>query len=286
MRGIRTMVVAGACALSLIAGCGDDGGGAIADAAATIDAPVVPDARPDATPVPDATPPIDAREPALGCLGDPIPTTGIADPLTITGNAYNPGILTPDTPINGATIEGFDRGDEITAIVTTTSDASGDFTASLTTNGEPVDSYLRSTAASYWTTYLYPPTPVFMNLTGVTVVMVTDAQFSTLTSFVPVTQDQDLGWVSMVVLDCEGQPIRGATVTSTPAAGDTAYSGNGGIPSLTEPATRADGVAMLFNVPVGDLELSATVSGMTLRTHTVVVSPVSADKMITTAIVP
>lgn len=282
------MVVAGACALSLFAGCGDDGGGAVADAAASIDAPVVPDAQPDATPVPDATPPIDAREPALGCLGDPIPTTGVADPLTITGNAYNPGIpgFTTDTPIDGATIEGFNRGDETSAIVTTTSAANGDFTATLTTNGAPVDSYLRSTAATYWTTYLYPPTPVFMNLTGVAVVMVTDDQFSALTSFVPVTQDQDLGWVSLLVLDCDGQPIRGATVTSTPAADDTAYTGNGGIPSLTEPATRADGVAMLFNVPVGDLELSATINGMTLRTHTVVVSAVSMQKMITTAIVP
>jgi hypothetical protein len=288
MGGFRWIVVAGACALLPVAGCGDDGGGGgTADAAVTPDAPLGPDARPPDAAVADAALAVDARQPMLGCLGAAIPTTA-NDPLVITGKAFEPGIpgFTTDTPIDGASIEGFARGDETTALVTASSNASGDFSANLTSGGAPVDAYLRSTAATYWTTYLYPSTPVFSNLSGVTVVMTNDTQTGLLFNVIGVSQEQNLGWISMIVLDCDGQPIEGAVVTSTPAAGNTAYSDNNGVPSLTRTATRADGLAMLFNVPVGTLQLSATVDGMMLRSHSVVVSPISEKKMITTAIVP
>jgi len=285
-------------ALSLAPACGGgNGNGAAADAAAGgADAPVSADAAspPDAAPPIDAEPSVDARPANLDCLGTSLPDTA-PDPLTITGTVYNPGIpgITNDTLIVGADVESFLRGDETTPIATATSTTGGAFVLSASNGSQtPVNAYVRTTESGYWSTYLYPPTPVFENQTGVQVVMTTNTQAGLLQNLTGVTIDPEKGWVSVLVLDCNGDPVEGATVTSSPAAGDTAYQDAGGVPSTSASATSASGVALLFNVPVGDVELDATVSGMILRANTVQVHATNAGMsgqphaITTTVIVP
>ncbi len=284
--------------LSLAPACGggDDSGGAVDAAGGAVDAPVSADAAsyPDATPTVNAMPPIDARPANLDCLGASLPDTA-PDPLTITGTVYNPGIpgITNDTLIVGADVESFLRGDETTPIATTASTTGGAFVLSASNGTQmPVNAYVRATASGYWSTYLYPPTPVFTDQTGVQVVMTTKTQAGLVQNLTGVTIDPEKGWVSVLVLDCNGDPVEGATVTSSPAAGDTAYQDAGGVPSTSASATSSSGVALLFNVPVGDVELNATVSGMTLRPNTVQVHATNAGMsgqphaITTTAIVP
>ncbi len=284
-----------AAALSLATACG--GGGAAGDAAvAPGDASSGADAAAsaDAAPVIDATPSIDARPAALDCLGASLPATA-PDPLTITGTVYNPGIpgITNDTLIVGADVVSFLRGDETSPIASTTSQTGGSFVLSSGNAAKtPVNAYVRATYSGYWNTYLYPPTPVFENQTGVLVVMTTKTQVGLLQNLTGVTMDPELGWVSVLVLDCNGDPVEGAVVESSPAAGTIAYQDGSGVPTTSASATSSSGVAMLFNVPVGDVELDATVSGMTLRANTVQVHPTNAGltgqphAITTTAIVP
>lgn len=285
-------------ALSLVPACGggDDSGAAADAASGAVDAPVSADAASaaDATPTVDAMPAIDARPANLDCLGAALPDTA-PDPLTITGTVYNPGIpgITNDTLIVGADVESFLRGTETSPIATTTSTTGGAFVLSAS-NGSmtPVNAYVRATSSGYWSTYLYPPTPVFENQTGVQVVMTTNTQAGLLENLTGVTIDPAKGWVSVLVLDCNGDPIEGATVTSSPAAGDIAYQDASGVPSTSATATSSSGVALLFNVPVGDVELDASVGGMTLRANTVQVHATNAGMsgqphaITTTAIVP
>lgn len=221
----------------------------------------------------------DARPAALDCLGQPLPDTA-PNPLTISGSAFNPGIpgVTPDTPIDGATIESFARGNEVDPLATTTSDQYGDYALSaVNSTMAPMDAYVRASAASYWTTYLYPPSPVAANQSGVQLVMTTTTQFDLVSSLGRVTPDSARGFVSLVVIDCAGDPVAGAVVTTEPSTDDVIYMDEDGTPSDTAVATAEDGIALLFNVPVGAVELRARAMGMDLRPHAVTVKPTNHE---------
>ena len=87
--------------------------------------------------------------------------------------------------------------------------------------------------------------------------------------------------IGLAVVDGQGNPVQGATVSSTPAAGSYHYTDSGGLPSSSATSTSADGVAFLFNVPSGAITVSAAKSGMTFKSHVVTAR---ADKMTTTGI--
>jgi hypothetical protein len=271
-----------------VSACGDDGGGDAVDSAISVsdaspDAPATPDARPTF----DATPPADARPAALGCLGDPIPNPTAAtvtvsgDVVTISGGSQ--------AAVEDALITGYGSDDQPLAGATDTSDAQGNWSITASVGNEPLDAYVRATHAEYMDTYLYPPTSLYEDLTGASVIMLNSGTLGLL-ELLGLSQDDDKGVLLVAVLDCDGNPVEGASVTTTPAAGQTAYLENGA-PSTTATATDSSGAAMLFNVPAGDVEVDATVMGMSLRAHTVRVLTVAGDTendpaISSTAIVP
>jgi hypothetical protein len=72
--------------------------------------------------------------------------------------------------------------------------------------------------------------------------------------------DPSQGVVLFRVDDCSVYPVRGATVTSTPAAGKTFYI-NGALPDTDPSATTFDnGAGGLVNVPAGMASLGVTVA--------------------------
>lgn len=215
---------------------------------------------------------------AFGCSGQPLPTTAPAM-VKLAGVTQTAGLM-GTKPVASALVEVF-QGTNTTPVTSTMSDAQGNYSVMVSTGGVPVDGYARGTAPTYMTTYLYPAGPIAADITNGTVLLVTPGTFNLLETFASATQMQGNGWIGVVVSDCDGNPLAGATVTTNPA-GTVRYNG-GGIPSNTAMMTDADGVAYVFNVPAGDVTVQGTVQGHTLREHGVLAR---ADVLTTTVLQP
>ena len=198
----------------------------------------------------------------FGCVDDPRPTTApalIAVNGAIRANALSPG------PVSNAIITAFRVG-VTDSIAIDTSNTPGDYAVSITTGGTPVNGYLRVTHSGQLDTYAYPSRPLSENLTT-NVLMPTQAELDFLGLAVGVTPSASNGFIGVVVKDCFGFTVAGATVSTTPA-GTVRYNA-GGTPSASATSTSSDGVAYVFNVPAGDVTVRANGGGETLRQHVV-----------------
>lgn len=202
--------------------------------------------------------------------------------ITITGTATEQRVGSP-RPIADAMIAGFRNSDETTPLAMTTTNAQGEFTLVINTNGEAIDGYLKATKAGLKDTYLYPPAPVAADTTA-PIFMVTQGTFDTLKNVAGVPNQPGTGAIALVVVDgptAQSSPVAGAMVSSTPA-GTYRYNMNG-FPSSTATSTSTDGLGYVFNVPAGQVTVSATKSGTTFVSHAV---KARADELTTTLITP
>lgn len=206
----------------------------------------------------------DSSGPAVGfgCVNDTLPTTA-ASLVTVNGairaNALAPG------PVSNAIVTAFRVGAPDT-IAIDTSNTPGDYAVSITTGGTPVNGYLRVTHSGQLDTYAYPSRPLVANLTT-NVLMPTQNELDFLGAAVGVTQSGSNGFIGVVVKDCFGATVAGATVSTIPA-GTVRYNA-GSTPSGSATSTSSDGVAYVFNVPAGDVTVRANGGGETLRQHVV-----------------
>jgi len=259
---------------ALVAACGDDDGGGDSsdhpDAAANIDASSVVDAtagEPDAMPA------------DISCLGNPAPTDAPAT-VTLTGSVFSIGIG-GNSPVEGAIVQmrraANDRNLDSNAPDGTPAD--GSFALTGKTRGTALEAYLRSTADALVTTRVYPPLPIFLDLPMVPVPMFDPI----IVSFLSPDQEADKGIVLILVLDCAGQPVQGATAMSTPEAGGIIYTDDMGMPDQSATSTSASGIAILVNVPAGTVTVNATAMGEALLAHDVASVP---DEVTSTAVLP
>ena len=199
----------------------------------------------------------------FGCLGQPLPTIAPAG-IGISGNIEQ-NALSP-SPLSGATVAAFRTGNT-TALDTATSNTPGFYNLQVTTGGTPVDGYLRVThSGAYITTYAYPARPLVADVVT-NVLMITTTELGLFGSAVGVTQTAGNGFIGVIVKNCDGTPIAGATVTTNPA-GTVRYNSASG-PSSTATSTAADGVAYVLNVAAGNVTVQANGGGHTLRQHVV-----------------
>ncbi|MFN2572584.1 MAG: hypothetical protein ABR537_13395 [Gemmatimonadales bacterium] len=199
---------------------------------------------------------------AFRCLNDTLPTTGPAT-LAVTGQVES-NALSP-APLSGAAVAAFRTGDT-TTLASGTSNTPGFYSLQILTGGTPLDGYIRLTHSGYLPTYGYPPRPLVADATE-NVLMITSTEMGLLGAAAGVTQTAGKGFVAVIVEDCDGTALTGATVSTTPA-GTVRYNTASG-PSSTATSTVSDGVAYVFNVTAGNVVVSATGGGHTLRQHTV-----------------
>jgi hypothetical protein len=197
----------------------------------------------------------------FGCLGAPLPTTAPA--LVTVNGQIRANALSPNA-LSGAIVTALRVGAADTLAVDT-SDTPGMYSVSITTGGTPVNGYLKVTHSGQLDTYAYPAVPLAGNLTT-NVLMPTSSELAFLGTAVGVTQKVDSGFVGVIVKDCLGATVAGATVATTPA-GPVRYN-SGSTPSANATATSTDGVAYVFNV-TGDVTVRASFGGMQLRAHVV-----------------
>jgi hypothetical protein len=198
--------------------------------------------------------------PGFACLGDTLPTTAPGG-IAITGQIKTPSA----TPVSGATVTAYRTGDT-TTLATATSNTPGNYTLQVTTGGTPVDGYLRVTHSGEIDTYAYPARPLAADVVT-NVLMVTPTEFSFLAGAAGITPVAGKGFIGVIVANCDGTPLAGATVSSTPA-GTVRYNA-GGLPSPSATSTAADGIAYIANVAAGDVTVQASASGHALRSHVV-----------------
>ena len=206
----------------------------------------------------------DSSGPAAGfeCLGQALPTTApttISVSGRITQNFFSP------TALRGAYIFAFRTG-ATDPLAADTSDTPGNYSVSITTGGTPVNGYIRVTDSTHLTTYAYPAVPLATSDTQ-NVFMATASEFSFLASAAGINPVAGDGFIGVIVSNCAGDPIAGASVTSSPA-GEVRYNA-GGVPSSSATSTAADGVAYIANVAAGNVTVQGTASGHSLRQHVV-----------------
>jgi len=197
--------------------------------------------------------------------------------ITISGTATEQA-SGGGTPLPGATIGIFKTSDETTALATTTSDAQGNYSLVLTTNGLVVDGFIKTSKSGYADNYAYPVKPWEAN-TSADPQLLKKGTFDALRFFVG--SDMGKGLVVINVVDASDMPVAGATVSSTPASGKYAYSDASGNPSTSVTATAADGLAFMLSVPPGQITISADKSGATFKSHAL---NAHADAFTTTSI--
>jgi hypothetical protein len=210
------------------------------------------------------------------CLGQPLPTTAAAT-ITVSGTITH-SVLTP-APDSGSKIRAFKTG-TATALDSTTTPANGAYTITLTTGGIPLDGYIQVTQSGYLDTYGYPPAPLATSAQQ-SVLLLTSSEFNTLSGLAGATHTAGKSSIAVIVQNCDGTPVAGATVSSTP--GGTVRYNSGGGPSSSATSTAGDGIAYILNVTAGDVQVSASAAGNTLRAHTV---NARADALIITAVTP
>lgn len=264
--------------------CG--GGGDKADAPPSIDSPVVPDGPPGP---PDADPNApDAVPGAFACNGQPNPTTA---PASIDVGGTTVELSASGTPpVANTTVDLFLAGGT-TPLATTTSNATGVFTfTGLTTGGTAVDGYLRGTfPGNRKTVYVFPPQPLHESQDNVLVASASDAVILVLNAaFLEPDQADASGAVGVLVTDCLGNPLAGATVSANPAGTQVLYRDASGNPSPTATSTGPDGIGIIANVPPGmNVTVDAQYQGYNMREHTIFVKSINGDtdKALSTTIV-
>lgn len=190
--------------------------------------------------------------------------------ITISGTATERS-LSGTTPVQGATVAAYNSSDPSTVVVMTTTDASGNYSLSVPTNGKPIDGFVKSTKSGYVDTYLYSPIELTADFSMASINMLTPSNFMLLSGTLCAgSQDAAKGTIAVEVVDSAmpgANTVAGAAVASTPAATKYCYD-QGGVPNKSATVTDTDGVAFMFNV-TGSVQVSATKSGATFKSHTV-----------------
>lgn len=197
------------------------------------------------------------------CSGQSLPTT--APPLVNVTGMVTANVLSP-APVPHAFVYGFRTGDT-THLAGDTTNTPGQYSLAISSGGTPVNGYLSVTDSGHHIdTYAYPAVPLAADITD-NVLMVSSSEFAILAASAGITPVAGDGFIGVVVRNCQGTPVAGATVTSMPA-GTVRYN-VGGLPSSTAATTAADGVAYIANVAPGNVTVQSTASGVTLRQHVV-----------------
>lgn len=267
--------------LFLLAACGDDdgNGGNVADAAVIdasgdeADASTTPDAA-----VADAMPTPDAQPSNLDCAGDPLPDTA---PMTLTVSGVVQNVL--GNGVAGATVEARRTADDALIDTSGPTAMNGAYTLTEDDTGQvPLEAYLVATHDQNRTTYIYPPVPLASDQADVPVIMLDSFFYDLLLDAADPPQNPDNGVVTLVVVDCDGNPVEGAVVTSSTSS-QVVYGDDTMFPNDSYSATSPSGIAYIYNVPPTETEVGASVSGVDLRAHTVGSVP---GAVVTTAIIP
>ena len=208
----------------------------------------------EADPVPDPTARFD-----FSCVGQALPGKA-SDPVMIsalTNDSYTGGLL-PGVAVELRAVD----GDHILAAAA--SDATGVATLAVATGYHPVPTYGRMIHAGHVDSYLYPSGPLWRDERNMFLPVLSPAWRDELAGYAGVDLDPGRGIVEVIVTDCAGERVEGATVAFDPPADAVAYWD----PTFTDASatqTTINGHAWGFNVPAGEVHATITIGDVTYR---------------------
>jgi hypothetical protein len=177
---------------------------------------------------------------------------------------------TGTTPKAGVMVAAYRNSDPNTAVVMATTDASGNYSLAIPTNGMPIDGYVKAVSAGLIDTYLYPPRPLVADFSGASIYMITTGTRDALSGALCGSAQMDTnGAVAVLVEDSAAMPIMGASISSMPAAAKYCYNGSSGLPDKNATSTAVDGIGYMLNVTAGEVTVNASKSGQTFFSHKV-----------------
>ena len=195
----------------------------------------------------------------MSCHGKPLPS--VADERVtlkgFTNDSYTGGAL-PGVAVDLVAKD----GDVV--LDATASDAGGSLVFELATDSAPVDHYSRMIRDGHVTSYVYPARPLVADASNVFFPVLDPGWRAELAGYMGVDVDPSRGIVAVIVTDCSGERVEGATVTFDPPAEAIAYWD----PTFTDgsaAATTLNGHAWGFNVPAGVVDAEVTIDGLTYR---------------------
>ncbi len=190
-----------------------------------------------------------------------------AQTITITGTASEVGI-SGSTPVEGVVVAAFANNAETTPVAMATTDAAGNYSLVISTNGVALDGFVKATKAGLVDTYLYPPTVLTADFAGASINMVAPSTFDLVSTVCQGQQDAANGTIAVLVRDAATMPVGAAMISSTPSATKYCYNNPNGQPDGAQTETQPDGIGFMFNV-TGQVSVTATKSGTTFKSHTV-----------------
>ncbi len=220
----------------------------------------------------------DGGSPGGGDAANDVPSAPMM--VTVRGQASEIG-LGGRTPIAGVTVAAFEEGGTTPRAMTTTA-MDGKYELVVETGGIALSGYLKGSIAGKKDNYVYPEGPIVADIPNATVLMLSQSVFDTAHTLAQVSQNPGMGWIGIQVNGSDGKPIAGATISSEPA-GIVRYNNTNGFPSSGATATHADGLGYVFQVPPGNVVVSAQAPGMTFKSHAVLAR---ADEVTTTQVSP
>jgi hypothetical protein len=198
--------------------------------------------------------------------------------VTLSGRTLNPSDF---MPVPGVTMALQNLTGTVIAGPVTSSD-NGGFGFPLNTNATPVkDVYFTGEATGRIKTYFTPPRPITADLEVEFTMLSTMQRDELALGAIGQAFTAGTGAVLLEVKDCEGVPIENATVTSEPMGVVRYFEGI--FPSTTRPSTDAGGVALVANLPVGTVSITATIDDDSFAPRTLLID---ADAITRTVIQP
>jgi len=201
-----------------------------------------------------------------GSGSNPDGSGGVPAMITISGQALEQD-QSSETPVAGVAIAVFASSNESSSLASATTDAQGNYTVTVATHGQAIDGFIKASKSGLVDTYVYPPVPMAKDQTNAVASMISTTNYSGLLGIEGASSSN--GLIILVVLDATAtNPVSGATVSASPAAGKVRYM-DGSMQPFATSATNTDGLAFLFDVPPGSSMVAAAKSGSSFGSHSV-----------------
>jgi hypothetical protein len=200
----------------------------------------------------------DAGHPLPMCA--PAPSGVTPATITISGTAIMVNVAGGAVQVAGAQVRVLGRDGSI--LGTGTTDAMGSFGIQIATGGAPVSAIVQVSQTGSLVTYVDVVTPFASDVYVGAAQLFDSKLIASIGQLHPV--DLQKGQILVQVVDCQSQPIAGASVSADPAPEDVLYTNTNG-----SGATGSDGVALLLDLPPGDVRLSAVLGGVSFTGPTV-----------------
>ncbi len=186
--------------------------------------------------------------PDFSCVGNS--TTTAVDPLVISGTVQS-YVGTAFGPTSGVLVQAF--GADNSLVTSSTSDASGNFSLSISTGGVPFNGYLYMTKSGFVPGSAYWSKPLTQATTSAPIIF-TSGGLGFFYQFSGQSQNPDDGTVVFSVADCSGAPINDAVLAASPT-------GYGAFPAARVGLEAFAPSYWTFNQPAGNATVQASADG-------------------------